>query len=126
MLKAVPKTMFQRGAAKAGLLVILMIAGASSLVLSPRLGSASPNFVPSPTPVPPITVGIDADPGATPANTATTLGTIEYCRTVSNGATFTVDFYVKNIPAPGIDAFQGDLHYPSTKLEVTGMNNFLM
>jgi len=69
-----------------------------------------------------VTVGIDADPGATPANTATTLGSIESCRSVTNGATFTVDFWVKDIPSPGIEGFQGDLGYDPTRLNVTGYN----
>jgi len=66
-----------------------------------------------------VTVGIDADPTG---NTATTLGSIESCRSVINGATFTVDFWVKDIPSPGIEGFQGDLGYAPTRLNVTGYN----
>jgi hypothetical protein len=66
-----------------------------------------------------VTVGIDADPTG---NTATTLGSIESCRSVTNGATFTVDFWVKDIPSPGIEGFQGDLGYAPTRLNVTGYN----
>jgi hypothetical protein len=73
-----------------------------------------------------VTVGIDADPGATPANTATTLGSIESCRSVTNGATFTVDFWVKDIPSPGIEGFQGDLGYDPARLNVTAYNVSLL
>jgi len=69
-----------------------------------------------------VTVGIDAVPGATPANTGNTLGSIESCRSVNNGATFTVDFWVKDIPSPGIEGFQGDLNYDPARLNVTWYN----
>ena len=64
-----------------------------------------------------VTVGIDADPTG---NTATTLGSIESCRSVTNGATFTVDFWLKDISSPALDGFQGDLGYDPTRLNVTG------
>jgi hypothetical protein len=73
-----------------------------------------------------VTVGIDADPTGTPANTATTLGSIESCRSVTNGATFTVDFWVKDITSPGIEGFQGDLGYDQARLNVTAYNVSLM
>jgi hypothetical protein len=66
-----------------------------------------------------VTVGIDADPTGTPANTGNSLGSIESCRSVNNGDTFTVDFWVKDIPSPGIEAFQGRVNYDQTRLNVT-------
>jgi hypothetical protein len=65
-----------------------------------------------------VTVGIDADPTG---NTATSLGSIESCRSVSlSQPTFSVDFWVKDIPSPGIEGFQGDVGYDPTRLNVTG------
>jgi len=69
-----------------------------------------------------ITVGLDANPDSSPANTATSLGSIESCRSVSNGSTFTVDFWVKGILSPEIDSFQGDISYDKTRLKVTANN----
>jgi hypothetical protein len=121
--------MLRRARAKAWPLAVLMIAGAASFLViagalsfagSPRVASAGPNLVPSPTPAPPVLVGIDANPLSTPANTATTLGTIESCRLVNNGDTFTVDFYVKNIPSPGLEAFSARLNYTPTRIKVIG------
>jgi hypothetical protein len=114
--------------AKAWLLAVLVIAGAASFlviagvlsfVVSPPTASASPSLVPTPTPTPPVLVGIDANPGSAPANTATLVGSVEQCRVVTNGETFTVDFWVKNIPSPGLEAFSGQLSYTSTRLKVT-------
>jgi hypothetical protein len=87
---------------------------------SPAVAVASPSAVGA------IAVGIDAIPGATPANTATSLGSIDSCRVVNNGDTFTVDFYVQNIPGPGIEGLQGSLHYTSTKLKVTASSTSFM
>jgi hypothetical protein len=66
-----------------------------------------------------VTVGIDADPTG---NTANSLGSIESCRSVNNGATFSVDFWVKDIPSPGIEGFQANLGYDKILLKVTGNN----
>jgi hypothetical protein len=66
-----------------------------------------------------VTVGIDADPTGTPANTGNTLGSIESCRSVNKWDTFSVDFWVKDIPSPGIEGFQGTLNYDPTRLNVT-------
>jgi hypothetical protein len=96
------------------------LATAAAIFGSPAVGVASPNGVAA------IAVGIDANPGATPANTATSLGTIEACRVVTNGDTFTVDFYVQNIPGPGLEGIQGSLHYTSTKLKVTASSASFM
>jgi hypothetical protein len=66
-----------------------------------------------------VTVGIDADPRGTPANTGNSLGSIESCRSVNQWDTFSVDFWVKDIPSPGIEGFQGTLTYDPQGLNVT-------
>jgi len=105
---------------KAWLAIVLAIAGATAFVAAPGVSVAGPNSVVT------TSVGIDTNPSATPANTATTLGTIETCRAVNNGDTFTVDFYVSTLAAPGIEGFQADLSYTSTKLKVTANNVSLL
>lgn len=64
-------------------------------------------------------LGIDADPSAAPANTATSLGSIETCVSITSGSTFEVDVFVDAIPAgrnlAGFDYF---LNFDSSKLQV--------
>jgi len=66
-----------------------------------------------------VTVGIDADPTGTPPNTGHSLGSIESCRSVNQWETFSVDFWVKDIPSPGIESFQGSVNYDKALLNVT-------
>jgi hypothetical protein len=66
-----------------------------------------------------VTVGIDANPTATPENTGNSLGSIESCRSVNLGDTFAVDFWVKDIPSPGLEGFQGALNYDKDLVNVT-------
>lgn len=51
------------------------------------------------------TLGVDANPTASPANTATSVGSIEPCHSVSVGNTFTVDIFVKDIAELGKFSF---------------------
>ena len=44
-----------------------------------------------------VTLGIDADPTQSPANTATSLGSLEACRTVASGQQFTIDVFVTSV-----------------------------
>jgi hypothetical protein len=44
-----------------------------------------------------VTLGIDADPSQLPANTATSLGSLEACRTVASGQQFTIDAFVTGV-----------------------------
>lgn len=64
-------------------------------------------------------LGIDADPSAAPANTATSLGSIETCVSVTSGSTFEVDVFIDAIPSgrnlAGFDYF---LKYDNSKLQV--------
>jgi len=55
-----------------------------------------------------------------PANIS--LGTIESCRSINNGDTFSIDFWIKDVALPGIEALQGDLGYDQALLKVTANN----
>jgi hypothetical protein len=116
MLNKTSAVTIRRHATKARLTAALLCVGVALLVMFARPASA----------VVTTSVGIDADPGATPANTATTLGSIEPCRSVNNGDVFTVDFFINFVPSPGIDGFQGDLNYDATRLKVTANDVNLM
>ena len=47
--------------------------------------------------LPPTTVGVDADPSQTPANTATSLGSIEACFSTSSGSSTTIDLFITEV-----------------------------
>ncbi len=44
-----------------------------------------------------VTLGIDADPTQSPANAATSLGSLEACRTAASGQQFTIDLFITNV-----------------------------
>jgi len=69
---------------------------------------------------PPVSVGVDTSPYATPANQAMSLGTIERCTQVANGATFDVDIYVKDVPP--MRAFAATFNYQAGVLRVEARN----
>jgi hypothetical protein len=78
---------------------------------------------PSPTPtVPPgtLTIGLDADPGATPPNTATSLGSIESCTSKNVNDTFDVDLYITNVT--DLLGWDSILNYNSTMLNIISIN----
>jgi len=54
-----------------------------------------------------VSISIDTDPG---------IVGIQSTRTVTPGANFMVDVVVTGIPAPGLNAFEFDVNYDSTKL----------
>ncbi len=75
------------------------------------------------------TVGIDVDPGAEPANSATALGTIEACASVANtaGVQTSIDVFVNQIPQ-GVDftGFNYLLEFDSTRFKITAHDHSLL
>lgn len=72
-------------------------------------------------------LGIDADPSSTPENTATSLGSIETCVSVTTGDSFDIDVFVDAVPTErdlaGFDYF---LKYDNTKLQITAVNHNML
>ena len=67
-------------------------------------------------PSPAAIFGIDVDSSG---NTATSLGTIDRCISVEQGASFDVDVFLDSIPSPhNLGGFEYTLRYDSTKLQV--------
>ena len=66
------------------------------------------------------TIGVDGDPLHSPANTATSLGSIESCRSVSTGATFTVDIFITNVV--DLMGWSGSFSYNGSVVNVTAVN----
>jgi len=56
----------------------------------------TPTPPPTPTPAPTLTIGVDVDPSG---NTATSLGPIDSCRSVSTGTVFDIDIIIENVEA---------------------------
>src|SRR3990172_1001846 len=68
-----------------------------------------------------LSVGVDVNPTATPANTKTSLGTLESCRDVGVGANFTVDIYITDV-TPNLIAFDTVLDFDAAVLSVTSVD----
>jgi len=86
---------------------------------------------------PTVTVGIDADPAATPANTADSLGSTESCIEVTAGQTFDIDTFLDGIPGGlpdfyyyldrrGLSGFYYYLNFDNTRLEITAQNHRML
>lgn len=90
------------------LVVLAAIVAATAFVVTFRGESLADN---------PYTLGIDAD---TAGNTATSLGSIDGCTSVSSGATFDVDVWTDDIPQ--FIAFQMELYYDPTVVTVVGVD----
>jgi hypothetical protein len=76
-----------------------------------------------------VTVGIDVDPGAAPANSATSLGSIEGCITVENsaGKQLNVDVYVDKIPSgQDLAGFNYRLNFDDKRFRVVKENHELL
>jgi hypothetical protein len=72
-------------------------------------------------------VGIDADPFSAPANTATSVGSIEGCVSVTSGQKFSIDVFVDAVPADrDLAGFNYFLIYDSSVLKVTGKNHDML
>ena len=69
---------------------------------------------------PGVTIGVDADPTG---NTATSLGTIDPCISVSNGATFDVDIFIKD--AADLQMWHVILRYDSSAINVVDRNVYM-
>src|SRR3990172_1808924 len=68
-----------------------------------------------------LSLGVDVNPTATPANTKTSLGTLETCRDVGVGASFTLDIYVTDV-TPNLIAFDTVLDFDAAILSVTSVD----
>ena len=73
-------------------------------------------------------VGVDMDPAVDVANTATSLGTIQACRSLTPGATFSFDIFVNEVP-PGREfgGFNYQLSFDPTRVRLISQDhNFLL
>jgi len=66
------------------------------------------------------TIGVDADPTQLPANTATSLGSIESCISVATNDTFAIDIFITDV----VDLLSWEMYleYDSSVLKVTAVN----
>jgi hypothetical protein len=70
---------------------------------------------------PTVVLGIDVDPSG---NTATSLGTIDQCISVSSGANFDIDVFLNSIPSPhNLGGFEYYLNYDSDVLRVNAIDH---
>jgi hypothetical protein len=67
-----------------------------------------------------VTIGLDADPLHSPANTATSLGSTEACISVATNDTFNIDIFITNV----IDLMAWDMYfqYDGSMVNVTAVN----
>ncbi|HUF54309.1 MAG TPA: dockerin type I domain-containing protein [Dehalococcoidia bacterium] len=84
-----------------------------------------------PPPAPINTVAIDMDPNNTPANTATSYGTVENCGEVTTGNTTIIDVIVDEVPPyngtnGGIVGVEFTLNYDPTKVHVVAKDYFFL
>jgi len=98
-----------------GLLVAIILLGSHITGLGSDLPPAAPALGQGAT-----TIGIDADPTQSPANTATSLGSIEACISVATNDTFTIDIFITDV----IDllAWGTYLQYDGSMVNVTAIN----
>ena len=72
-----------------------------------------------------VTVGLDMDPSGTPANTGTSLGSIEDCVDVTTGQLFDTDVYITNVGSHAdqtLLAFSMPLGYDGSVIRVTAVD----
>jgi hypothetical protein len=96
---------------------ILVALALLALAAGPSPDTASANHA--------VTIGIDTNPTTTPANTATSLGSIENCRDVSIGQTFTFDLWITNVGhsgTPGLKLFYLPIQYNGAVMRITGVD----
>jgi len=84
-------------------------------------GSPTPTPTPRPT-IPPIitTMGIDADPLHSPANSPTFLGSREACTSTSSGSTINIDLYVTDVQ--NLLGWAANINYDPNLVRVTAIN----
>ncbi len=102
----------------------LLLAGLGALItlLGLTHSSATADHAPGSTTID--IVAVDTNPTG---NTALTIGTTEQCRSVSSGASVTVDVVVDQVPAAGLTQFGFNLGYDPALLEVSDANpNFML
>ncbi|MGQ9674592.1 MAG: cohesin domain-containing protein, partial [Chloroflexota bacterium] len=66
------------------------------------------------------TIGVDADPTQSPANTATSLGSIESCISVASNDTFDVDIFITDVT--DLLSWEMDFQYASSVVNVSAVN----
>lgn len=72
-----------------------------------------------------VTLGLDFNPAGTPANTNTSLGSIETCVDVAAGATFKFDVWITDVghgSEPGLLAFGIPLLYDGSVINITAVD----
>jgi hypothetical protein len=69
---------------------------------------------------PAVVLGVDTNPGATPQNQATSLGSIEASRTVTCGETFEMDLFIQDVGA--LLAWSVSLEYDPSVIRVEGQD----
>jgi len=79
--------------------------------------TGTPTPAPTPTPTPTPGVGVDVDPSG---NTATSLGPIDSCRSVSAGSTFDIDIFIEG--ATRLRVWSVALRYDPSVVTVVGRN----
>jgi hypothetical protein len=72
------------------------------------------------TGLPPTTLGIDANPSASPPNTATTLGSVEACRAVASGSSTTIDLFVTDVTE--LLGWAGIISFNPSLIHITGID----
>jgi len=70
--------------------------------------------------LPPTTVGIDANPMRSPANTATSLGSIEACTSATSGSSTTVDLFVTDVS--DLLGWATNILYDPSLISITNIN----
>jgi len=71
---------------------------------------------------PAVTVGVDTNPYATPANQPAALGSIEACIEVDSGSQFDIDIYITDVPP--LRGFDATFEYDGGILNVVGKDVF--
>lgn len=66
------------------------------------------------------TIGVDADPTQSPANTATSLGSIESCIPVATNDTFNIDIFITDVV--DLLSWETYLQYDGSVVNVTALN----
>ena len=72
--------------------------------------------------VPPIltTMGIDADPSRSPANTATSLGSVEACFSLASGSSTDIDFFITDVT--DLLGWASYVNYDPALINITSIN----
>lgn len=106
--------------------LIILVAGALAAVTA-VLGAVHDDGSRTAQAEPSVMVGIDADPRASPANSATSLGSIEECRQVDPGDSFDIDVFLDGIPSGrGLAGFNYIINFDNTRLEVTAYDHAML